>query len=214
VKSLDNSVPEFPDQQDAVEDSRERFAPMPPSGREVERLTLAVRSQRELVRERARERRKPPEALTSKCLEIDLETLRSGVYLLLRGDDIVYVGSSVGVAGRASQHVRDPRKQFDRVIFLPVDEDKLLDVEGALIRYFHPEHNGNAPVYRGFDAEILRAIGLPAMDPELRRLLRMRAKLDAMREKRRRWANTPLYERLKVYGRYDEPKRRKRRPPP
>ena len=65
----------------------------------------------------------------------------SGVYFLLRDDELVYIGQSVNVANRIAAHCGEGTKQFNRACFIPVDRTDLNLVESALIALFWPEHN-------------------------------------------------------------------------
>jgi hypothetical protein len=81
-----------------------------------------------------------------------------GVYFLLDGEEIVYVGQSVNPCGRILQHLGD--KHFTRAFTLPVPARILDAAEGALIRHLRPRLNGNAGPIFPEDAAILRSIGL------------------------------------------------------
>ncbi len=93
-----------------------------------------------------------------------------GVYLLLKGEEIVYVGQSTDVEMRLLAHrssrVRSAdrrrwiRLSFDRAIWLPLSAEDLSAYEGALIRALTPKYNRTAPVHRGRDNEILSILGL------------------------------------------------------
>lgn len=179
---------------------------MPPSSRRVRNFEAKVKEQRREVARRAAERVDvAPPHLVHRCIEIDLATLTSGVYLLMRGNRIVYIGSSVSVAGRLGSHGREGRKDFNRAVFLPCREDERLDIEGALIRFFMPEYNGAAPGYTGKDDAVLANLGLPKMDPAFKKLLNMQKKLIAMRDQRREFNALDYHERIKLYGDYREP---------
>ena len=82
-----------------------------------------------------------------------------GVYLLCRGQEILYIGQSVNVPSRIVGHLWESRekhwargregrvraKRFctvDAAYFLRVPESELDAVEGALIRHFEPSLNG------------------------------------------------------------------------
>ena len=68
----------------------------------------------------------------------------SGVYFLVAGDTVVYIGQSVSVAARISTHRREKTKSFDYALFLPVPESELDAVEGSLIRAIKPPLNGKS----------------------------------------------------------------------
>lgn len=86
--------------------------------------------------------------LTSKYLlhadEIAREALpwekASGVYFLLNGNEIVYVGQAVNVYARIGQHVD---KRFDRYAFIPCAINALDKLESLYIHCLRPKLNGN-----------------------------------------------------------------------
>ena len=97
--------------------------------------------------------------------DITGEYNRSGIYFLCLGDSLQYIGQSVNVHIRVSQH----SKEYDQVLFLPWPADDLDRIEGALIRYLEPPCNGRgnrkngkfvAPAlsYEGADEEIIEHI--------------------------------------------------------
>jgi hypothetical protein len=64
----------------------------------------------------------------------------SGVYFLVQGEEVVYVGQSVNIYSRIAQH---PDKKFDKYAFVPC-EVKLLDkLESLYIHTLKPRLNGN-----------------------------------------------------------------------
>ena len=63
----------------------------------------------------------------------------SGVYFLLDGDDVVYVGQSVNVYSRIGQHTD---KRFDRYAFVPCHVDALDKLESLYIHCLRPRLNG------------------------------------------------------------------------
>lgn len=63
-----------------------------------------------------------------------------GVYFLMDGEEVIYIGKSLNPFARIGAHVLE--KDFDGVFVLPVDEKDLTDYEGALIVYFKPRLNG------------------------------------------------------------------------
>ena len=64
----------------------------------------------------------------------------SGVYFLLDGDEIVYVGQAVNIYSRIAQHTD---KQFDRYAFVLCDVDMLDNLESLYIHVLRPKLNGN-----------------------------------------------------------------------
>jgi hypothetical protein len=98
-----------------------------------------------------------------------------GIYFLLDGDEIVYVGQSTNVLGRIPAHRarrnhkhERHRMQWDRAAWLPLAEHDLDAYEGALIRRLTPRYNAGAPSDTTRDVEICDALNLPA--PDLARL--------------------------------------------
>jgi hypothetical protein len=63
----------------------------------------------------------------------------SGVYFLIAGDQIVYVGQSVNVYSRIAQH----SKLFDRYAYIPCSVDVMDRLESLYIHCFRPPLNGN-----------------------------------------------------------------------
>lgn len=63
----------------------------------------------------------------------------SGVYFLIAGDQIVYVGQSVNVYSRIAQHT----KIFDRYAYIPCAVDVMDRLESLYIHCFRPPLNGN-----------------------------------------------------------------------
>jgi hypothetical protein len=64
-----------------------------------------------------------------------------GVYFLICGDDVVYVGQSLNVAARVSSHISEKKKAFDKAVYLPVPQSDLNLVERAFIRALRPLYN-------------------------------------------------------------------------
>lgn len=68
----------------------------------------------------------------------------TGVYFLIHGDEIVYVGQSVDVFSRFEVH-RVSGKVFDRVYYIECEEWELSDVEAEYIIKFAPKYNRTVP---------------------------------------------------------------------
>ena len=62
-----------------------------------------------------------------------------GVYFLLDGNDVVYIGQSVNVYVRISSHVG---KKFDRYAFIPCSVEDLDRLESLYIHLLRPKLNG------------------------------------------------------------------------
>lgn len=81
--------------------------------------------------------------LEKYLLKIDVSQLEvhRGVYFLCKHDKVQYVGKSISVLSRMSQHMQE--KDFDTVYFMPVwaDEKMLEDIEYRCIDFFDPPLN-------------------------------------------------------------------------
>jgi hypothetical protein len=195
-----------------------QMRPMPPTSWKVAQYRDRVRAQAAIAASRRPACPVPvPPQLAFRCVVIDMATLGAGVYLLLQDGVVVYVGSSVNVAGRVGSHTHGhEHKEFNRVLFLPCDRNIRLRLEGALIRFFEPKHNGHPPTDGQHDADVLRSLKLPTMDPELAKLIRMRRRLNKMTGERRRFGHMMPEQRRAEYGVWSEPARpgpRRRRTP-
>lgn len=73
------------------------------------------------------------------CGKMDLPC-ESGVYFLLLGDEIVYVGQSVNIYTRVTQHLAT--KNFDGFAYIPCAKDSLDVLESLYIHVLRPKHNG------------------------------------------------------------------------
>ncbi len=82
-------------------------------------------------------------AVVGAARQAEVEDVRRlcGVYFLIDGDEVVYVGQSVNVAARILQHIADKTKQFSRACYVPVHPDDLDETERSLITLFAPRHN-------------------------------------------------------------------------
>jgi hypothetical protein len=76
---------------------------------------------------------------------------QTGIYFLVKDDDIVYVGQSTDFQWRLAIHLY--KKDFDSMAFLPCKEDDLDIIESGYIHRFEPRQNGrranglmNAPI--------------------------------------------------------------------
>lgn len=94
-----------------------------------------------------------------------------GVYFLLRGVEIVYVGQSRDVHSRFASHRHAMKHQrgnsivFDGAFFLRTQESERLQIERALLRALRPVFCNYIPTTAGDrEAEILQSLGL---DPDL-----------------------------------------------
>ena len=123
----------------------------------------------------------PLSILSARFAEVAIPTPRERtghVYLLVDGDEVVYVGQTIALEQRIAWHWEQSRapvvarkrrqienphcKPFDRALALEAPEGDLRDIEGALIRALRPRFNHRADTHRGNDNKILASLGLPA----------------------------------------------------
>lgn len=64
-----------------------------------------------------------------------------GVYMLMRGKKILYIGASVNIAARLMAHRTEGRIRFTDVRITKVSPSKLASVEKALIKKHQPKYN-------------------------------------------------------------------------
>lgn len=96
------------------------------------------------------------------AVEFPVEHAGAGVYLLLDGDRVAYVGQSVNVPGRIGDHVNKRGGAFQRAVYLRLRPDRrTLDAtESALIQALRPPLNKLIPWAHDRDvSEILRGWG-------------------------------------------------------
>jgi hypothetical protein len=92
-------------------------------------------------------------ALTGKTLLPEEEIVKaalpwdglSGVYFLIANDEVIYVGQSVNVYARLSQHACG--KYFDHYAFIRCKPDILDKLESLYIHCLRPKLNGNIDTY-------------------------------------------------------------------
>lgn len=63
-----------------------------------------------------------------------------GVYFLISGDDVIYVGQSINIHARVAEH-RNNGVKFDRFHFIECDKPWLNDLEAAFIWSMSPSIN-------------------------------------------------------------------------
>jgi len=86
--------------------------------------------------------------LTNKALLTADEILKvalpweqvAGVYFLVKDEEVIYVGQSVNIYSRISEH---RHKQFDKYAFVPCSVDLLNKLESLYIHVLRPKLNGN-----------------------------------------------------------------------
>jgi hypothetical protein len=86
----------------------------------------------------------PDDLPTPLCQYRGIEKLNPqlcGIYFLVQGDEVVYVGQSVNLHSRISSHIADGHKQFDRVFFRRAAPAELNPLEARFIRVLRPKLN-------------------------------------------------------------------------
>jgi hypothetical protein len=63
-----------------------------------------------------------------------------GIYFLVQDTEVIYVGQSVNIYSRISQHMD---KRFDRYAFVPCEAELLDKLESLYIHTLRPKLNGN-----------------------------------------------------------------------
>lgn len=64
-----------------------------------------------------------------------------GVYFLISGGMISYVGKSTNVLNRVAQHLSEKTKAFDAISYVLVPKKRLSEVEAMYIKKFNPWNN-------------------------------------------------------------------------
>jgi excisionase family DNA binding protein len=70
---------------------------------------------------------------------VSLRASESGIYFLIKGRKVVYVGQSRNVIVRLAQHVKDSKKVFDAWVWFPCPRGKLSRLETVYIKKFKPK---------------------------------------------------------------------------
>lgn len=70
----------------------------------------------------------------------------SCVYFLFVNEQLIYIGKSVNLYLRLTEHTLRKAPDLDEAKYIMVPIEELDDVETALIRYFMPERNGHNSV--------------------------------------------------------------------
>lgn len=66
-----------------------------------------------------------------------------GIYFLMQGDQIVYIGQSHDLIQRAMLHRNEATKEYDSVRYLECPAGILDELELTLILIFHPKYNSS-----------------------------------------------------------------------
>lgn len=64
-----------------------------------------------------------------------------GIYFLLQGNCIVYVGQSINLHSRVVDHICSKKKVFDRFLMVEYPKKLLNRMEARYIAHFHPKYN-------------------------------------------------------------------------
>jgi hypothetical protein len=80
--------------------------------------------------------------------ELRIQPRICGVYFLLHGEDVVYVGQSKDIVARVNMHIDEQIKTFDRVLYLPCAQGLLDYYEKRLIALLRPHYNIASPSNR------------------------------------------------------------------
>lgn len=67
----------------------------------------------------------------------------SGIYFLIHGEKVVYVGQSICVYNRINTHAANDFMVFDRYAYVACPQEKLDSLESLYIHVFRPTLNGN-----------------------------------------------------------------------
>lgn len=78
--------------------------------------------------------------ILAKQLAQEVTRGRSGVYLLLVGEEIVYVGSSFDMPARVKEH-RTNGRPFDKAFYIPASDSDRPMLEKILIKAINPTQN-------------------------------------------------------------------------
>lgn len=81
---------------------------------------------------------------------VELPPVICGIYFLMRGDQVVYIGQSINVVSRVCTHMREGKKNFDHFRYMPCDFNDLDKIEASFISMFDPEYNSTMPPGFGF----------------------------------------------------------------
>ncbi len=73
-----------------------------------------------------------------------------GIYFLLRGLEVIYVGQTVNLMVRLATHIVKGIKDFDGYAFLPFPQEDLSVHEARFIRKYDPIYNKCLPFGCGF----------------------------------------------------------------
>lgn len=105
------------------------FSPPPPVAM-PERAVDAIRAVPHLLQE-----------LRAAATAADFRGPIPGIYFLLDGEDVTYVGQSTNVLGRVGQHCAERTKQFQRWAYVACAREELNELERFYIALLRPRDN-------------------------------------------------------------------------
>jgi hypothetical protein len=115
-----------------------------------------------------------------------------GIYLLLRGREVVYVGQSTNMMARIGAHLAEQKKAFDGYVLLPCEPQNLTTREVEMIIMYLPEYNLTIPANQAYisilQVKELSGIGLR----EIKKMFREAGIVPVGT------LNNPIYEAQKV----------------
>lgn len=78
-----------------------------------------------------------------------MKKITSGVYMLYKNDNIVYVGESSNILSRIGQHIKEGVKDFDEFEYFELEEEDRMNLEAFIIRIVKPKYNisSGCPTY-------------------------------------------------------------------
>lgn len=143
----------------------------------------------------------PPDVLRplAALQSVPVVNTGGGVYFLVAGERVIYVGQSVNVFSRVGSHLES--KVFDRAFYLPLPNAELDLVESAFISWLAPPLNGVAGAKVDAEAafEVLHRLGVKASLEELdagRIAVSQRLRAPHLPD-RKRWTLKPTEPRTK-----------------
>lgn len=79
-----------------------------------------------------------------------MKKITSGVYILYKNNNIVYVGESANILSRIGEHIRENMKDFDEFEYFELNEEDRMDLEAFIIRVMKPKYNmkGGSPSFK------------------------------------------------------------------
>lgn len=108
---------------------------------------------------RGYQKKQPPDILAHLPLYSVAGLTLSGVYFLIKDDEVVYIGQSTNVQSRISTGHKD--KEYDEAFMLLIPEEYLQEVETAFIAALNPIYNRTSlPKGRQKNARVLQILDI------------------------------------------------------